>query len=193
VPPRPRRSSPSLAAGEIVIVRATIADEDALLTNRRVVIAGRDSEQSLPLAHIALARVRFERTARQVVIGFALILLAVILFVIASPLRSFFLNQSVALESAARDERAAAVEGPRIAQGLQRMLTQLATGATWIPALGWIVLAFGVANIALGVIGRTVVTIAAGGTEVTFAKRGNDRALHEFIAEVGQHLSALRS
>ena len=188
--PHPPHSDPALAVGEVVITQATIADEEALLTNHRVVIAGRDSQQSLPLTHIALARVRFERTAPQIVLGFTLILLAVVLFAIASPVRSFFLNQSVALESAAREERTASVEGPGIAQGLQRMLSRLATGATWIPGFGWLALAFGVANIALGIIGRTVVTIAAGGTEVTFAKRGNNRMLHEFIAEVGQHLPA---
>jgi len=40
----------------------------------------------------------------------------------------------------------------------------------------------------IGAIGRTVVTVAAGGAEVEFAKRGNSRPLQDFVTEVGRQL-----
>ena len=52
--------------------------------------------------------------------------------------------------------------------------------------LGWLLLLVAAAKIALGILGRT--RLAASGGEIEFAKRGHDRALHDFIAEVGRQL-----
>ena len=71
---------------------------------------------------------------------------------------------------------------------MQRLVGVAAALARALPVLGWLLLVAAAAKIALGIIGRTVVTLATSGGEVEFAKRGHDRALADFIAEVGRQL-----
>jgi hypothetical protein len=172
---------PQLGAGERAITDVRLGADTAVLTDRRVVVAGRNFEQSLPLAHISLVRVRFERIAA------VAILVALILFAVASPARSFLLGQAAALEPAAQAERDGG-EGHELAQGMQRLVGAAVTLTRLLPVLGWLLLLAAAAKIALGIFGRTVVSLAASGGEVEFAKRGHDRALHDFIAEVGRQL-----
>jgi hypothetical protein len=70
-------------------------------------------------------------------------------------------------------------------------MTTLAAAARAIPLLGWLLLAFAAAKIALGIFGRTVVVFTAGGSELTLVRRGRDRLLRAFISEVGGHLPML--
>jgi len=190
---------PRLAPGERVVTEVALGRGDtAVLTDRRVLVVGRNFERSLPLAHLALVHVRFERIVGQVVVGLIAILAAVVLFAVASPVRTFFLNQALSLEAAAAQERASAAagegqepgpaQGQGLAQGLQKLMGGLAAAARAIPLVGWLLLAFAAAKIALGILGRTVVVFTAGGSELTFARRGRDRLLREFITEVGGHL-----
>ena len=51
---------PQLGAGERTITDVRLGADTAVLTDRRVVVTGHNFEQSLPLAHISLVRVRFE-------------------------------------------------------------------------------------------------------------------------------------
>jgi hypothetical protein len=179
---------PELAANERVLAEVALGGDTAVLTDRRVVVAGRNLEQSLPLAHIGLVRVRFERTIRDIVFGVVAILVAVALFAIASPVRTFFLNQSTGLEAAVRQERENPGDAPGLAQGVQQLAGALATVAGAIPVVAWLTLVLAAAKIAIGIIGRTVVTLTAGGGEVALSRRGRDQLLHDFIAEVGRHL-----
>jgi len=178
---------PQLGAGERAITDVRLGADTAVLTDRRVVVTGHNFEQSLPLAHISLVRVRFEYIVSNFVFAVVAIVIAMILFAVASPARSFLLTQAATLEPAAQAERDNA-EGHEIAQGMQRLVGAAAAIARALPVIGWLLLLVAAAKIALGVIGRTVVTLAASGGEVEFAKRGHDRALHEFIAEVGRAL-----
>jgi len=178
---------PELGAGERAITDVRLGADTAVLTDRRVVVAGRSCEESLPLAHISLVRVRFERIAGDMIFAAAAILLAIVLFAVASPVRAFLVGQAAALEPAAQAERDNA-EGHELAQGMQRLVGAAAALARALPVLGWLLLLVAAAKIALGVFGRTVVTLAASGGEIEFAKRGHDRALHHFIAEVGRQL-----
>ncbi len=193
---------PRLAPGERVVTEVALGRGDtAALTDRRVLVVGRNFERSLPLAHLALVHVRFERIVGEIIAGAIAIVLALVLFAVASPVRTFFLNQALSLESAAAQERASAnaaagegqepappVQSPGLAQGLQKLMSAFAAAARAIPLLGWLLLAFAAAKIALGIFGRTVVVFTAGGSELTFARRGRDRLLREFITEVGGHL-----
>jgi hypothetical protein len=178
---------PQLGAGERAIVDVRLGADTAVLTDRRVVVAGHSFEESLPLPQISLVRVRFERIAGDFVFAAGAILVALCLFAVASPVRSFLVGQAAALEPAAQAERDNA-EGHELAQGMQRLVGAAASLARALPALGWLLLLAAAAKIALGVFGRTVVTLAASGGEIEFAKRGHDRALADFIAEVGRHL-----
>lgn len=180
---------PQLAAGERVIAEAPLGGETAVLTDRRLVVSGRGLEESLPLAHIAVVRVRFERMLGAIAFGAVLIVAALVLFAITSPLRTLILNQSVGLEQAASQERAASPEGGGgVAGAVQRVLEGTARVVGAFPVAAWLLLLGGLAKIVLGAIGRTVVTVAAGGAEVEFSQRGNRRPLQEFVAEVGRHL-----
>lgn len=183
-----RPAHPQLAATEQVVAEAAFGGDTAVLTDRRVVVAGHHSEQSLPLAHIALLRVRFERKAGEFAFGAVLVVAAFILFAVASPVRTFLIEQGAALEPAASQERASADANQGLARAMQRLLSGPASVARAIPFAGWLALAAGIAEMALGAIGHTVVTVGAGGSEVAFAKRGNDRMLREFVAEVGRRL-----
>jgi hypothetical protein len=178
---------PQLGAGEHTITDVRLGPDTAVLTDRRVVVTGHNFEQSLPLAHISLVRVRFEYIVGNLLFAAIAIVIALILFAVASPARSFLLTQVTALEPAAQAERDNA-EGHEIARGMQRIVGAAAAIARALPVLGWFLLLAAAAKIALGIIGRTVVTLAASGGEVEFAKLGRDRALHEFIAEVGRAL-----
>jgi hypothetical protein len=199
---RPPAPAPKLAPGEHIVTQTPLGRGDtAALTDRRVLVVGRDFERSLPLAHLALVHVRFERIVAEIVVGAIAILAALILFAAAAPVRAFFLGQAASLETAVAQERAAAGANPSegegqalpgqgqgLAQGLQKLVSAFAAAARALPLVAWLLLAFAAAKIALGVFGRTVVVFTAGGSELTFARRGRDRALREFITEVGGHL-----
>jgi hypothetical protein len=180
---------PQLGPGERAIAETPLAGATVVLTDRRLVVSGRGLEESLPLAHIAVVRVRFERAFGGIALGAALIVAALILFSITSPLRTLILNQSVGLEPAASQERAANAGGAGgIAVAVQKILETTAGIVGVFPVAGWLLLIVGIARIALGVIGRTVVTVAAGGAEVEFARRGNSAPLQDFVAEIGRQL-----
>lgn len=180
---------PQLAPGEQVLAEAPLGGGTAVLTARRLVIAGRAGEESVALAHIAAVRVHYDRAFRAIAFGAVLIALALVLFSVTSPLRTLLLNQSVGLQPAASQERAAHADGAGgIAVAVQSVLEAAARVVGAFPVVAWLLLLAGLARIVLGAIGRTVVTIAAGGAEVAFSRRGHSRPLHDFVAEVGRRL-----
>jgi hypothetical protein len=180
---------PQLGPGEQVLAETPLGGAAAVLTDRRLVVAGPGQERSLPLAHIAVVSVRFERAFGAIALGVALVVAAFVLFSITSPLRTLILNQSVGLEPAASQERAA---NPDSAAGIAVVVQRILEGAAGVvgvfPVVGWLLLLTGIVRIVLGAIGHTVVTVAAGGAEVEFSKRGHSRPLQDFVAEVGRQL-----
>ena len=183
---------PVLAAGETALAEHPLGGATAVLTDRRLVVAGRSHEESLPLAQVSCVRVRFERLARAVGLGIALLAAAAVLFATAGPLRTLLHDQSVALEPAANEERAGGAHGGGIAAGMQRILGALAAIVRYFPLVGWLLVAAGAAQIALGVVGRTVVTVTAGGAEIELEQRGDRALLRAFAAEIGRQLPAPR-
>jgi hypothetical protein len=180
---------PILRPGERAVAEASLGADIAVLTERRLIIVGRASEASVPLAHIARIAVRFERSVGAMVGGVLLIAAALFLFAITGPVRAFFLNQSVALEPTVRQELATGVdEDAGLAHGIQRITGRLATAARAIPVLAWLALAFGLMRIALGILGRTVISVGAGGSEFELMRRGRNALLEDFVKEVGRNL-----
>jgi hypothetical protein len=180
---------PQLGPGERAVAETPLGGATAVLTDRRLVVAGRGLEESLPLAHIAVVRVRYERAFGGIAFGATLIVVALLLFAITSPLRTLILNQSVGLEAAASQERTADGGGPGgIAGAMQKVLETTAGLVGVFPVAGWLLVILGLARIALGIVGRTVVTVTAGGAEVEFSKRGNSAPLHDFVGELGRQL-----
>ncbi len=185
---------PHLTGNERVIAEAQLAGETAVLTDRRLVIGDGTDEQSFALGQIAVVRTRFERSAGEIVRGAIFFVVAMILIAVSTPARTFLLNYGTKLESTSQREQAA--EGGGLAgaiSAVQQGLNLLADIAGALPILGWLLILLGLARIALGVLGRTLVTIFAGGGEFEFYRRGQRRELADFAREVGKHLPGQRA
>lgn len=182
---------PQLDSGERSLAEVVSRGETAVLTPRRLVIAGRDGESSTALAHIASLRVRYERLPRAVFSGLVLLAVAALLFAITPPLRGFLLAQGASLEAAARPEATqSAGDDSSLPHVLSRIAGSLAGATRAIPWFGALLLVFGVVNLVRGVLGRTVVSIFAGGGELELVRVGRSRPIEAFVKEVGRHLPA---
>ena len=182
---------PQLDTGERALAEVVSRGETAVLTQRRLVIAGRDGESSTALAHIASLRVRFERLPRAALAGLALLAVAAALFAAAGPVRAFFLAQATTLETNARQEQASGAAGEAgLPPVLARIATSLAGAARVLPWLGLLALALGALQLGRGLLGRTVVTVFAGGGELELVRLGRSRPIEDFVKEVGRHLPA---
>lgn len=189
----PRPSYPQLAGTERVVAEVPLGGETAVLTDRRLVVGGAAGERSFALGQIGAVQARYERVVGEVVRGAVLVAVALVLFVVSGPTRTLLLNLGTALEPTVRQEQRQ--EGGGLANAVrvvQQGLDALAAVVGALPLLGVVLLLLGGARIALGVVGRTVVTIYAGGGEFELARRGRRPALEEFAREVGQHLPVPR-
>lgn len=182
---------PQLDAGERTLAEVVSGGETAVLTHKRLVIAGRDGESSTALAHIASLRVRYERLPRAVISGVVLLAIAAMLFAVTGPLRGFLAAQGASLEATARPEAAqSAAEDASLPHALGRIAASLAGATRAIPWFAAVLLAFGLFNFIRGVLGRTVVTVFAGGGELELVRVGRSRSIEAFVKEVGRHLPA---
>lgn len=190
----PRRTArpadyPQLDTGEKIIAEAPLGRDLAVLTNRRLVVSGRNLEQSLALGTIGLVRVKFERSVRAIVVGTALLLAAIVLASLAGPVRGAINNQIASLETAPRAEQGQAEPGgPPATQVIAAMLRGLAAVASLMLPAAFVLGVLGLARLALGVLGETKVNVSAGGAELVYSKWGRDAALRDFISEVGRNL-----
>lgn len=182
---------PQLDSGERTLAEVVSRGETAVLTQRRLVISGRDGESSTALAHIASLRVRFERLPRAMLSGLVLLAVAAALFAAAGPLRAFFLAHAAGLEASARQEQAQGASGESsLPAVLARIAGSLAGAARSLPWFALLVLALGSVQIGRGLLGRTVVTVFAGGGELELVRLGRSRPIEDFVKEVGRHLPA---
>jgi hypothetical protein len=182
---------PQLDPGERTLAEVASRGETAVLTHRRLVIAGRDGESSTALAHIASLRVRFERLPRAIFSGLMLLAVASILYGISGPVRGFLVAQGAALEAAPRAE---ATQGAADDTSLSHMLGRIAgSAARAMRAVPWfaaLLALFGVVNLVRGLLGRTIVSVYAGGGELELVRLGRSRPIEAFVQEVGRHLPA---
>jgi hypothetical protein len=182
---------PQLDSGERALAEVVSRGETAVLTHRRLVIAGRDGESSTALAHIASLRVRFERLPRAMLGGLVLLAVAAALFSAAGPVRAFFLAQATSLETNVRQEQAQGAAGEAaLPSVLSRLAASLAGAARGLPWLGLLAAALGALQLGRGLLGRTVVTVFAGGGELELVRLGRSRPIEDFVKEVGRHLPA---
>ncbi len=181
---------PQLDAGERTLAEVTSRGETAVLTQRRLVVAGRDGESSTALAHIASLRVRFERLPRAILSGLVLAAVAALLFAVTGPSRAFLLGQAASLEASVRQEASQPGGEGGLAPTLARGALTLAAATRVIPWLAALLLTLGLIHLVRGVLGRTVVTVHAGGGELELVRVGRSPAIEEFVKEVGRHLPA---
>ena len=149
-----------------------------------VVHRGEAELETLPLATIASVRVAFERDARKLGWGMALVLAALALLALSAPLGGF-------AGSAAAEIAAAGAQGgvARALHGSFRLLELLASLLPVIAlatALGGIVLAI------LGWLGNTRITLTLAGYERAYPARGRNTRLMDFAELLSEQLMALR-
>jgi hypothetical protein len=138
--------------------------------------------ETLPLATVASVRVSFERDARRLGWGIALVVLALLMFAVSAPLAG--LAGAAASEVASGTSGVAVALGTlfRIVEAVARVLPPLAT----VAALG------GVALAALGWYGTTTFTLTFAGGERVFPSRGRTTMLLDFAESVSEKLMQLK-
>jgi hypothetical protein len=175
-----RAAYPQLGPGEKVLAETPLGADVALLTDRRLIVAGRNFENSFALAQVGLVRSAFRRSSREIAIGAAIVLAGLLLLAIAGPLRTVLAAQIASFDSAGA-ESAGAMLAASLLRGAR-------TVVGYLPLAGFALGALGLVRAAIGVLGRTTVSVHAGGGELEYSRRGRDRALEAFVREVGHIL-----
>lgn len=139
--------------------------------------------ETLPLGAIASLRVAYERNARSIGWGIALLIVALILFAISGPIAAF--ADAHAAEMAKTDPNA-------VTRVLQGAFGFLGAVARLLPFLGVLVALGGIALGALGWVGRTTLVLDLAGSERLYAVRGRNPGLLDFSEAIGERLMSLK-
>lgn len=146
------------------------------LTDRRIVLAGPDSEESVPLAALTSVRATFARNWGGVVWGAVLLSLAIGFGAAYRPMETALNGAVLAIERRLAEKPP---EGSAFGHYLH-----LPMGLVWtlmLPLIGW-----GVYKVADGAIGRTELAIATASAHLVRSGRGRREDLLDFGAEVGR-------
>jgi hypothetical protein len=136
--------------------------------------------ETMPLARVTALRVTFERNARQLGWGVALVVVALLMLAIAAPIAS--------VAHGAAQEMATSAQG--VARALYSFFRFIEFIAALLPALA---LACALGGAALGVIGwrgSTTFTLVLGAGERSYGVRGRDTLLLDFAELVSERLMA---
>ena len=138
--------------------------------------------ETLPLAAIASVRVGFERDSRRLGWGAGLVVAALLLLAVSSPLSLF-------ASGAAAEISTAGTQG--VARGLLSFFGFLEAVASLLPALAVACAVGGAAFAALGWMGETTLSVTLPGAERVFATRGRDPRLLDFSEALSERVMAL--
>lgn len=141
--------------------------------------------ETLPLATITSVRVAFQRGARLLGWGAALLLVAVVLLLVSSPLAGL-------AAAAAADLATAAGNQGGVARALYNMFRVLESLANALPFGALVAVLGGGALAALGWLGSTVLTLTFAGAQRVYAVRGRNTTLLDFNEAVSQRLMQAR-
>ena len=136
--------------------------------------------ETLPLATITSVRVAFERGARLLGWGFALLLVAAVLLLVSSPLAG--------LAASAAAELAATAGNSGVARSLLGMFRVLESLANALPVAAAVAVLGGGALAALGWLGSTILTLTFAGAQRAYAVRGRNAAMLDFTEAVAERL-----
>jgi hypothetical protein len=139
--------------------------------------------ETLPLAGIASLRVAYERDARKLGWGIALVIVALVLLAIAGPL--------AALAGGAAAEMAAA-GGHGVAQALYGLFRFVWSVANALPFVAFLAALGGIALAVLGWLGRTTLVLDLSGSERVYPVRGRNPGLLDFSEAICERLMALK-
>jgi len=158
--------------------RGDLAGSHLSLFPARLVHRGADYSETMPLARMSAVRIGFERDASRITWGSVLLVVALVLFAASWPLR--MLVASILGEVAAQPQGGAFL--PAAVRVLDLCVAML-------PAASAAIGIWGIARIALGWIGETVLTIVIAPAERVYATRGRDPVLHEFAESVAARIA----
>jgi hypothetical protein len=175
-------SDPGVALRRFDFTAGALRGTHLTLYPSSLVHRGESHLETLPLAAIASARVGFERDARRLGWGGALIVIALVLLALSAPLSTF-------ASGAAAEMAAAGAHG--VAKGLLAFFRFLEAVASLLPALGIACAVGGAALCALGWIGETALVLTLPGAERVFRARGRDPRLLDFSEALSERMMAL--
>jgi hypothetical protein len=148
------------------------------LFGTRLLHHGVDQMESITLAAVAAVRVAYERDIRRIVWGAALIVLAIVLFVVSGPL------------STVAAEAAAGVSGDHsVAQLLRGTLHVLGALASLLTAAGVACVIGGGALVAFGWIGTTTLVLSLPAGDRADGMRGKNRMLVDFAELLAERVA----
>lgn len=171
------------AVARFDFTRGALRGSHFTLYGNCIIHRGGTQMETVPLAGIAALRVAYERDARKLGWGVALLIIALLLFAISAPLNAF-------AEAAAAEMAAAGAQG--VARALQAVFRFFAAVANILPlaallcALGGIVLSW------LGWTGRTTLVLDFAGSERLYSVSGRNSALLDFSEAVCERMMALK-
>ena len=139
--------------------------------------------ETVPLAGVTAVRVAFQRDARKLGWGVALVLGALLLLAISGPISGF-------ASGAAGEMAAAGVQG--VTRALYGFFRFLEAAASLLPvaALGCVI--GGGALCTLGWLGSTTLLVSLPGSERVYPARGRDTILLDFAEAVSERLMLLK-
>jgi hypothetical protein len=138
--------------------------------------------ETLPLATMTAVRVAFERDARKLGWGIALVVLALLLLAISGPLDRF------ATDAAA--DMAKSEQG--VAKALYAFFRFLMAAASLLPVAALACVIGGGALGALGWLGATTLVVSLPGAERLYPVRGRDTMLLDFAEALSERLMLLK-
>jgi hypothetical protein len=138
--------------------------------------------ETVPLTTVASVRVSFERDARRLGWGIALVLVAVLMVAISGPLATGAAAAAGELASGSSGVAAALLTLSRIVEAVARMLPGMAVAA----ALA------GAALAALGWLGSTTFKVTFAGGDREYRTRGRNSMLLDFAESVAEKLMQLK-
>jgi len=139
--------------------------------------------ETLPLATITSVRVAYERSARLLGWGLTLLLAAILMLLIASPLSN--LSASAAADLATAGNHGVA----RALYGVFRVIEAIGNA---LPVAALIAVLGGGALAAFGWLGNTVLTLTFAGAQRVYPVRGRDSRLLDFTEAVSERLVQAR-
>ena len=151
------------------------------LYGNRLVLAGANVMETVPLAHLASVRIAFERDARKLGWAIALLLAALALGAMSAPLDAWMLSLQAKLQAGSSSQSLEAVLAASFAAIAH--LARLFVPVAWLFAAGAAVL------LVLYALGRTTFTLAFAAAERACSVRGRDQRLQDFAELLAEHLA----
>jgi hypothetical protein len=163
--------------------RLDLSGTSHLSLHRSCLVMRSDFEfEAMPLSAISAVRVAYERDSGRIGWGASLVIAALLLFVIASPIGGLAGN-------AAREMAGAGAQG--VGRALEVFFRIVEAIAAALPYIALAVAIGGALLVATGWRGYTVLTLSLAGAERVYSTKGHDRQMMEFGELVAEHLARL--